>query len=67
MRPTMGLVGDSRDGVTDEAALLRARKTGRLWGAALDAFVQDPLPPDSPLRGLDSVTLTPNCSSVYAG
>jgi D-3-phosphoglycerate dehydrogenase / 2-oxoglutarate reductase len=54
------LVNTSRGGVIDQAALVDALKRGRLRGAGLDVFEQEPLPADNPLRGLDSVILTPH-------
>ena len=60
MKPTAYLVNTSRGGVVDEAALYQALKKGRIAGAALDAFQKEPLPPESPLRELDNVILTPH-------
>ncbi|HSR21567.1 MAG TPA: NAD(P)-dependent oxidoreductase, partial [Anaerolineales bacterium] len=37
-----------------------ALRAGRIGGAALDVFESEPLPPDSPLRSLDSVMLAPH-------
>jgi len=54
------LVNTSRGGVIDQAALVDALKRGRLRGAGLDVFEQEPLPAENPLRGLDSVILTPH-------
>ena len=48
MKPTSYLVNLARGGVLDETALLAALKESRIAGAALDAFRQEPLPPDSP-------------------
>ena len=50
----------SRGAVVDEAALLRALEAGRFFGVGLDVFEEEPLPPDSPLRGIDRVVLTPH-------
>lgn len=60
MKPTAYLVNTSRGEAIDEAALYRALKERRIAGAALDTFVVEPLPEDSPLRGLDNVILTPH-------
>lgn len=67
MKPTAVLVDVSRGGVTDDTALIDALQAGRIRGAALDVFAQEPLPEDSPLWGMENVILTPHCSSVYTG
>ncbi len=54
------LINVSRGAVADEAALTRMLTAGRIRGAALDVFEQEPLPPDSPLWTLDNVLLSPH-------
>jgi D-3-phosphoglycerate dehydrogenase len=60
MRPGAYFINVSRGSTVDEVALAEVLKSGHLGGAALDVFVQEPLPMDSPLRGLDNVVLTPH-------
>lgn len=60
MKPTAYLINTSRGPVVREAALVRALEEGRLAGAALDVFEKEPLPADSPLRGLANVYLAPH-------
>jgi D-3-phosphoglycerate dehydrogenase len=60
MKPSAYLVNTSRGEALDEGALYRALKEKRIAGAALDSFTVEPLPDDSPLRGLDNVILTPH-------
>lgn len=58
------LINVGRGDVVDEDALVRALQQGRLRGAALDVFAQEPLPPDSPLWTLNNVLITPHVSAT---
>ncbi len=49
MKPTAFIVNMGRGGIIDEAALAQAVDEGRIGGAALDVYVREPLPADSPL------------------
>lgn len=60
MKPTVRLINCARGGIINEEALIEALQTGRIAGAALDVFTQEPLPADHPLRRLDNVVLTPH-------
>jgi D-3-phosphoglycerate dehydrogenase len=60
MRRGAYLVNIARGAVVDEAALASALREGTIAGAALDAFTAEPLPPESPLRALDNIILTPH-------
>ena len=53
------LVNSGRGAVLDQAALTRLALEGKIT-LALDVFTEEPLPPDSPLRGLPNVFLTPH-------
>ncbi|MBK8856245.1 MAG: hydroxyacid dehydrogenase [Opitutaceae bacterium] len=59
IRPGGVFVNVARAGITDEAALLRLVKEGRIF-AGLDVFADEPLPPDHGFRGLRNVSLTPH-------
>ena len=48
----------------DEGALLEALRGGRLAGAVLDVFGQEPLPADSPWWDAPNVVITPHASGV---
>jgi phosphoglycerate dehydrogenase-like enzyme len=64
MRPTAILINVARGQVVDEDALVAALRAGRLAGAALDVFRQEPLPPDSPLWTLPNVLIDPHSAST---
>ena len=49
MKPTAFIVNAGRGGIVDEAALAQAVDKDRIGGAALDVYVREPLPADSPL------------------
>jgi len=66
MKPTAYFVNISRGEVVDEEALIRALREGRIAGAGLDVFWQEPLPPDSPLYDLPNVILTPHIAATTA-
>ena len=58
--PRAVLVNTARGAIVDEAALARVLEERALGGAALDVFIEEPLPADSPLRKLDNVVMTPH-------
>jgi phosphoglycerate dehydrogenase-like enzyme len=60
MQRTAVLINVARGRILDEEALAAALKAGRLRGAGLDVFRQEPLPPDSPLWELDNILITPH-------
>jgi D-3-phosphoglycerate dehydrogenase len=54
------LINTSRGAIVDEDALIEALHEGRLEGAALDVFEDEPLPANSPLLTMDNVMLAPH-------
>ncbi|MFZ5353280.1 MAG: phosphoglycerate dehydrogenase [Bacillota bacterium] len=58
------LINISRGSVINEADLITAILEGKIRGAALDVFEEEPLPKDSPLWKLENVIITPHNSWV---
>jgi D-2-hydroxyacid dehydrogenase (NADP+) len=58
MKPSSFLINLARGGVVDEAALVEALGARRIAGAALDVFVEEPLPADHPFWAMDNVIIT---------
>jgi phosphoglycerate dehydrogenase-like enzyme len=64
MKPHAVLVNMARGGIVDEAALARLLHAGRIEGAALDVFEEEPLPATSPLWGTPRTILTPHHAGI---
>jgi D-2-hydroxyacid dehydrogenase (NADP+) len=67
MKKTAYLVNVARGGVVDEPALIKALDAGKIAGAALDVFSQEPLPPDNPIWRAKNVTIFPHLGGYSQG
>ena len=66
MKSDAVLINVGRGSLVDETALLEALQQRKIGGAALDVFDQEPLPPDSPLWGLENLLVTPHTAGMTA-
>ena len=60
MKRTAYFINTARGPVVDEAALVTALREGRIAGAAVDVFEQEPTPVDNPLLAFDNVIVAPH-------
>ncbi len=63
MKPSAWLINIARGPIVDEPALIDALRAGKIGGAALDTFLKEPLPADSPLWALPNAIITPHTSN----
>ncbi|MFH0964998.1 MAG: D-2-hydroxyacid dehydrogenase [Planctomycetota bacterium] len=64
MKPSAYLYNVGRGNCVDERALIRALEKGRLAGAGLDVFEEEPLRAQSKLRGMENVIVTPHAAAI---
>jgi D-2-hydroxyacid dehydrogenase (NADP+) len=64
MKPTAYLISIARGELVDEYALMDALKSGKIAGAALDAFMQEPLPANHPFWRMKNVIVTPHIGGM---
>ena len=60
MKPGAYFINVARGPIVDEAALIEVLRAGRIAGAGLDVFEQEPVDPANPLLGMDNVIVTPH-------
>ncbi len=64
LRPDAIVINTARGALIDEEALVNALRQGRIAGAGLDVFFDEPLPADSPLLDCPNVILTPHMAGA---
>jgi phosphoglycerate dehydrogenase-like enzyme len=64
MKPDACLINVGRGQLVDEAALVQALRDNKIGGAALDVFVEEPLPSSSPLWDFENVLITPHTAGL---
>ena len=65
MKDTARLINIARGEILDEAALLVALRDGKIAGAALDVFTEEPLSEDSPFWDMHNVIVSPHMSADF--
>ncbi len=64
MKPNALLINVARGGVLDTDALICALNSGRIGGAAIDVYDEEPPPANYPLFACEQVILTPHCADM---
>jgi phosphoglycerate dehydrogenase-like enzyme len=64
MRDGAFFINIGRGATVDEAAMIAALQSGKLSGAALDVFAEEPLPVESPLWDMPNVLVSPHSAST---
>ncbi len=64
MKRSAYLINISRGKIVQEKALIKALADGKIAGAALDVFEEEPLPQGSPLYSMDNVIITPHIAGL---
>lgn len=64
MKTTAFLVNLGRGEIVDEEALIYALRSGKIGGAGLDTYCQEPLPKDHPFWGMKNVIVSPHVAGM---
>ena len=63
MKDGVYIVNTARGQIIDQVALIAALNNGKIAGAGLDVFAEEPLDPRNPLVSMDNVVLTPHLAA----
>jgi glyoxylate reductase len=63
MKDGVYIVNTARGRIIDQVALIKALRSGKVAGAGLDVFEEEPLDPESPLASMDNVVLCPHLAA----
>jgi len=64
MKPTAFFLNLGRGEIVDEEALINVLKSGKIAGAGLDTYCQEPLPKDHPFWGMKNVIVSPHVAGM---
>ena len=64
LKPTAFLLNLGRGEIVDEGALINVLKLGKIAGAGLDTYCQEPLPKDHPFWGMKNVIVSPHVAGM---
>lgn len=64
MKPSAILVNTARGAIVDEGALIQALCAGRIAGAGLDVFTEEPLPRGAAILDAPNVVVSPHCAGI---
>jgi len=67
MKETAYLINAARGSIVDEPALIRALEAGKIAGAGLDVFEQEPPADDNPLFSMENVIVSPHNAALSDG
>ncbi|HMO95878.1 MAG TPA: NAD(P)-dependent oxidoreductase, partial [Tepidiformaceae bacterium] len=67
LKPGAHILNIARGEVVDESAMIEGLQAGRIAGAYLDVFTNEPLEPESPLWDMPNVIISPHNSAAAQG
>ena len=64
MKESAYLINTARGNIVDEQSLIAALMNGKIMGAGLDVFADEPVKPDNPLLSMEQVIVTPHVAGM---